>query len=371
MRIAIVSHYMPPHVGGIEFVASLLSRVYADAGHDVTWVASATPERPSESVEAGTRRVRITGANLLEERFAMPFPVIGPGGWTAIDRAVRDADVVHVQDCLYTMSIAAARAAAQHHRPYIVTQHVAMVSFGGGLIDPMLATAYRTVGRAVLHGARHVAFVSENVRDWFTQHVAPDLRASLIPNAVDTSLFHVASDAERAAAREAFGIPRDAAVVLFAGRLVPKKHVRSLVDVLGHTDAHLFVVGDGPERDALAALGQRVTHVPRIPHARMPEAFAAADAFALPSTGEGLPLSLIEALASGLPCVVSDDPAFAGLAACDAVVRPPLAQLSSALADALAMPASRRATSRAWAQARYGLARFRDAYLALLAEAAR
>jgi len=367
MRIAIVSHYMPPHTGGVEQVAALLARTYADAGHEVSWIACATPLPPGDSTEEGVRLVRVADANVLERRFAMPFPLIGLGGWRTVARAVAGADVAHVHDCLYATSIAATR----QRTPYIVTQHVAMVSFGGGLIDPLLATAYRTAGRDVLRRARHVAFVSENVRDWFTQHVAPDLRASLIPNAVDTSLFHVASDAERAAAREAFGIPRDAAVVLFAGRLVPKKHVRSLVDVLGHTDAHLFVVGDGPERDALAALGQRVTHVPRIPHARMPEAFAAADAFALPSTGEGLPLSLIEALASGLPCVVSDDPAFAGLAACDAVVRPPLAQLSSALADALAMPASRRATSRAWAQARYGLARFRDAYLALLAEAAR
>jgi glycosyltransferase involved in cell wall biosynthesis len=366
MRIALVTHYMPPHTGGVEQVAALLARSYADAGHDVTWIACATPLRPGGSIEDRVRHIRIADANLLERRFAMPYPLIGPAGWRAISQVVRDADVAHVHDCLYPTSIAATR----QRTPYIVTQHVAMVSFGGGVIDPFLRGAYETVGRAVLRRARHVAFVSESVRDWFTGHVASDLRASLIPNAVDTSLFRLSRGAERDAARAAFKIPRDAAVVLFAGRLVPKKNVRALVESLASSGSHLLVVGDGPEREALTALGDRVTHVARLPHERMPEAFAAADVFALPSVGEGLPLSLIEALASGLPCVVSDDTAFASLAGCDAVIRAPLTALRAAITQALAAPPTTRAIARAWAEKRYGLARFRDAYLSLIAEAA-
>src|SRR5207245_982774 len=85
-------------------------------------------------------------------------------------------------------------------------------------------------------------------------------------------------------------------------------------------DVQFLVVGDGPERGALAPLAGRVVHIARLSHDRMPEAYAAADLFALPSVGEGLPLTLLEALSSGLRCVVSRDPSFAALASCDGVV---------------------------------------------------
>lgn len=373
MRVALVSHYMPPHIGGVEQVAELLARVYADAGHDVTWVACATPRDPSDDRDGGIRRVRIPANNTLERCFAMPFPVPSPTGWRMIARVVEEADVVHLHDCLYLTSVAADRAAARHGVPMLVTQHVAMVSFGGGVVDPFLATAYRVIGARVLRRARHVAFVGESVREWFARHVTADLRASIVPNAVDTSGFLPAAPEQRVAARDALGVPRDAAVVLFAGRLVPKKRLRQLVAALP-PDAHLLAVGDGPERTALADLAGRVTRVPQLPHERMSEAYAAADVFALPSYGEGLPISLIEALSSGLICVVSDDPAFAPLAGCRAVIRSAIGSLSGALTEALrtstSLRAARGAAGRAFVEERYGVQTFGERYLALLTDCA-
>jgi glycosyltransferase involved in cell wall biosynthesis len=205
--------------------------------------------------------------------------------------------------------------------------------------------------------------------------VDEDLRATLVPNAVDTERFRPASPAQRAQARAALGIANVGPVVLFASRLVPKKNLPALVGAMSRGDAHLLVVGDGPERGTLAALGARVTHLARIEHERMPEVFAAADLFVLPSVGEGLPLSLIEAMASGLPCVVSDDPAFAPLAPCGGVVRVPLRALAGAIAAALGTSdTSRQAQSsavRSWAVERYSVASFSRRYLELIDEAAR
>src|SRR5437762_2422194 len=100
MRIALVTHYMPPHTGGIEQVAALLSRIYADAGHQVRWVASADPERPGQEAREGLELVRLRALNTLETRFGMPFPIPLPGEYAEIDRAVRAADVIHLHDCL-------------------------------------------------------------------------------------------------------------------------------------------------------------------------------------------------------------------------------------------------------------------------------
>jgi glycosyltransferase involved in cell wall biosynthesis len=320
--------------------------------------------------------VRLRAFNELESRFAMPFPIPLPGAYGEIDRAVRAADVVHLHDCLYPTSIAADAAARRYGRATLVTQHVGMVSFGGGLIDPLLFGAYRTVGRRVLRNARIVAFVSDNVREWFTRRVDASLRAETVANAVDLTSFHVASHDERDRARASLGIAADVRIVLFAGRLVPKKNLRTLVAALADTNVRLVVVGDGPERGALAPLGDRALHLARIPHERMPDVYATADAFALPSVGEGLPLSLIEALASGLPSVVSRDPSFDALASCEGIVRSDVdpAALRGAIVGLLGEDeptrARRAAAARSWAEARYGLESFGRRYLGLLEAAA-
>jgi len=376
MRIALVTHYMPPHTGGIEQVAALLSRIYVDAGHHVRWVACADPERPGHEAREGLELVRLRAFNTLETRFGMPFPVPLPGGYGDIDRAVRAADLVHLHDCLYPAVIAADAAARRHRKPTLVTQHVGMVSFGGGIIDPLLFGAYRTVGRRVLRNARVVAFVSENVRDWFTRRVDASLRAETVANAVDLASFRVATHEERDRARASIGITGDRPVVLFAGRLVPKKNLRTLVAALADTEVRLVVVGDGPDRDALAPLGDRAVQIARLPHERMPDVFAAADAFALPSVGEGLPLSLIEALASGLTCVVSRDESFDALAGCDGIVRSVVepailrATIEGVLNESEGTRARRTAAARSWAEARYGLESFGRRYLGLVAAAA-
>jgi glycosyltransferase involved in cell wall biosynthesis len=376
VRIALVTHYMPPHTGGVEQVGALLARTYADAGHDVEWVACADPERPGREVRDGIELVRLRAFNALESRFGMPFPVPVPSSYAHIDWAVRRAQAVHLHDCLYPTSVAADAAARRHLRPTLVTQHVAMVSFGRGLVDPFLFGAYRTIGRRVLRNARSVAFVSDTVRDWFARRVDSSLRAVTIANAVDLASFRVATEGDRDRARAALGVAGDRPLILFAGRLVPKKNLRALVAALEEGDMRLLVVGDGPERDALASLGDRVVHVMRLPHERMPDAFAAADLFALPSVGEGLPLSLIEALASGLPSVVSRDPSFESLDGCDGVLRSdvdPTAlrdTILTALREDIASRKRRSAAARSWAETRYGLAAFGRRYLDLIEAAA-
>jgi D-inositol-3-phosphate glycosyltransferase len=376
MRIALITHYMPPHTGGVEQVAAHLARIYADAGHQVKWVACANPQASGHQTQGGLELVRLRAFNALESRFAMPFPVPVPGAYAEIDRAVRAAELVHLHDCLYPTSIAADAAARRHRRPTLVTQHVGMVSFGGGLVDPFLFGAYRTVGRRILRNARTVAFVSDTVREWFTRRVDASLRAETVANAVDLGRFRLSTGAERRRARASLGIAADKPLVLFVGRLVPKKNLRALVAALVAAEVRLLVVGDGPERDALAPLGDRVTRLARLPHERMPEAYAAADLFALPSVGEGLPLSLIEALASGLPSVVSRDPSFDALAACEGLVRSDVdpgavrETILKLLEEDEASQERRAAAARSWAEARYGLAAFRDRYLQLVAAAA-
>ena len=375
VRICLVTHYMPPHVGGIEQVGDLLAHEYSGQGHEVTWIATAPPATSGVERDGDILRCRIGALNVLERLQGMPFPIPWPAGLRTLRREIQRAQVVHIHDSLYLPSVAAAIVARRRSCPTVVTQHVGFASFGP-LVDAPERLAYRTVARAVLRSAKHVVFVSSRVRQWFARNVDAALDGVIIPNAIDTRAFLPAEPMERVAARRSLGVPVEPTVVLFAGRLVAVKNVAVLVQALGRLAGpwHALIVGDGPLRPELARLGGRLTHLPRLPHARMPEAYRAADLFVLPSVSEGLPLSLLEALASGLPCIVSRGVSEEELSGCDAVVRvaPSVAEIAAAISTLLGDDATRdrlRSSARAWAVRTLDPGAFGARYLDILADA--
>jgi glycosyltransferase involved in cell wall biosynthesis len=134
------------------------------------------------------------------------------------------------------------------------------------------------------------------------------------PHFVDNDHFAGSADAvDRAAVRARWGIPVDAFVVLFAGKLVPKKRPLDLVRAIaaaGRPATHLLVTGDGELREAVraeaAALGVPIHFSGFLNQSEIPAAYAASDVLSLPSDErETWGLVVNEAMASGLPAVVS------------------------------------------------------------------
>ena len=110
--------------------------------------------------------------------------------------------------------------------------------------------------------------------------------------------------------RAAFGLGAEP-VVLHAGRLLPVKGVDVLVDAMAQVEgAQLLVIGDGSERSGLEAraarLGVRARFAGFLTVERLPEAYAAADVFALLSRRETWGVVVTEAAAAGLPLVLTD-----------------------------------------------------------------
>lgn len=137
-----------------------------------------------------------------------------------------------------------------------------------------------------------------------------------IPNGVDCEIYK--PDRRRAGARAQFGLPEEDKIILSLGRLTPQKRPELLIDLYSHIeersgDVTLAIAGTGEllesmEKRARSRGLERVIFLGYIPEADKPDLYACVDYYIMTSQYEGQPLSLLEAMASGLPCIVSDIP---------------------------------------------------------------
>lgn len=119
----------------------------------------------------------------------------------------------------------------------------------------------------------------------------------------------------RARLREdpALAIPEQAPLLASVGALIPRKGQALVIGALGQLpQAHLLLVGMGPDRDRLEVMAQeqgvadRVHFLGSLDHVLLPVVLSAADAMVLPSASEGLANAWVEALACGTPLVITD-----------------------------------------------------------------
>lgn len=155
--------------------------------------------------------------------------------------------------------------------------------------------------------------VGQRARAYLRHFGAPAGRVWASPHAVDNDFFGSAARHQRAASRARFGLGAEDFVVAFAGKLEPKKRPLDVVRALARLEpgAVLLVAGGGVLETGLrqeaARLGVRLAWAGFLNQGEMPGAYAAADCLALPSGwGDSWGLVVNEALATGLPCVVSD-----------------------------------------------------------------
>ena len=202
-------------------------------------------------------------------------------------------------------------------------------------------------------------------------------RLRVVENGVDLARF--AAGPTPAEARAALELPPDAPVVGAIGRLDPQKGLPHLVEAFAQlqpSDAWLVLAGSGPDEAALRSLVAARGLTARVRflgfRADVPRVLAACDVFCMPSLWEGFGLSLVEALAAGVPAVVSRVDSLPEVAGDAAVWVPPAdpRALADALRALLADPERRAAlvaAGRERAQ-RFGLDAMLTGYEAVYAE---
>jgi D-inositol-3-phosphate glycosyltransferase len=342
--VLLVSHYYPPHLGGVENVVRNQAERLAARGRPVAVLTSSCGGAVGSGHAAGVRVTRVRAWNGAERAWGVPFPVFGPALLLAAWREVRRAALAHLHEVQYPSSWAAALACRLTGTPYLVTQHVDLVEHPSAVVRLGQRLVHRVLGGPVLRRARAVFVVNDRVRDFVIEAgVAPD-DVQVLANGVDTDQFHPGAGAGRALRRAGRRWSPQDVVVLFVGRPVPKKGF----DVLQQaTDAAYRVAVAGPP--ATGPTHPDVELLGPLPPGRLAELYQDADVFVLPSRSEGFPLTVQEAMASGLPVVTTDDPAYAGYGLDRELVRlvdPTPGSVRAALRELAGSPALRRAMGR-------------------------
>ena len=180
---------------------------------------------------------------------------------------------------------------------------------------------YRNKGRLWLDRLTNrftdqIIAVSQSTRNFLLDwEKIPPHKVALIYNAVDLERFFPGSEEQRLEYRRQFGLPETAKVVLGAGRLQAQKNFPGFLEAAVSLsrllpEVRFVIAGDGPDRTSLENLAQGLGLADRVKFlgfvTKMRELYLASDVLFFPSFFEGTPMTVLEAMASGLPIVASE-----------------------------------------------------------------
>jgi glycosyltransferase involved in cell wall biosynthesis len=305
LRVLIVSGIWPPDVGGPASHCPEFGRFLLARGHEVRAVTSAGPEGAESS-----------GFPLTACRRDRPRLVRMAAGALTVAAAARWPDVVYSSGLYYKSML----AATLNRVPLVVkltTDPAYERSRSLGIFSGEIAAFQRPhtgaairylklVRRTMLSRAVQVVIPSRYLAEIALGWGLPAERVTVVPNPAPP----VGRIASREELRRRLGV--NGATFVFAGRLVPAKHLPLAVAALRHVPgARLVIIGDGPERQRLkevimqAGLDGRVVLKGALPRSEAIEWLRAADAAVLSSAWENFPHAAVEALAVGTPVVAT------------------------------------------------------------------
>ena len=303
MKITQVAPYFYPHIGGVESYVMDLSIELKKRGHEVTVVTARLPGLKEREKVNGLSVIRVKP---LFMGFTTPIMPHLKKTMTELD-----ADIVHGNLPPPITAYYAGKVCKHKGIPFILTYHCD-VELPSALGSIAVKLYRKTWGKKTLDYADKLIVTSKSYsatsRDvWQHEH-------TIVPNAVDTSTFNPKNDGTKI--RKEYGLA-DKGMVLYVGRLVYHKGLEHLVRASMEVDnAKFVIVGEGDLRPKLERmieqnnLHDKVVLAGKVPEAQLPQYYAAADVSVLPSVArlEAFGIVTLEALASGIPAVVSNIP---------------------------------------------------------------
>jgi glycosyltransferase involved in cell wall biosynthesis len=311
LKLALISRRYPPLIGGAERVLGYLAEALAQEGADVSVFTSAVGEAAALPTREEFHEPRSKGGGRLVVHRLPTSPLRFVGTWLYMrNLAIRlrsiPVDLAYVSMLKHDAYVAlAAAAAAGRGFPVVLRPE------GAGDTGDVAWHAKGNFGARIARRCKDAdAYVA----------ISKPVRAELIAAGFDGAKIHDLPNGVPVPPRPWQRRPnwREAPRATFVGRLAPEKGLSTLLrawPIVRKTfpTARLVLVGDGPERPALARLAGELglgADAFAMPGATddVESELRASDLFVLPSAEEGMSIALLEAMAVGVPVVASAIP---------------------------------------------------------------
>ncbi len=291
----IISHFPPKWIGGAETYTYNFGKYLIKQGHEVCIITTYFP---------GIEELKKEGFRIYPIKYTN-FPLIRAVVYTflCIFNSIRiKPDIIHGHMLLLN-SFSAIIAGKLLKKKSIVQSH-------GSDIYKIPWILKMTLVRFVIKNSGIVIAITNDIKRKMRE-VYDRKDIYFLPNAVDTKKFNL----NKKLCRENLMINKNDFILIFVGRLEKIKGVNYLLEALKYLKRYknikLLLIGEGSEMQYLKELSREldisesVVFLGNIPNNDIPKYLCSADIFILPSLSEGCPITILEALATGLPVICS------------------------------------------------------------------
>ncbi|MDD6628221.1 MAG: glycosyltransferase family 4 protein [Lachnospiraceae bacterium] len=313
MNILIISHEYPPIGGGGANACYYLTKEYAKCGHRVTLVTSMYHNLPSEEVMNNVRIIRVKALRKKEEKstFLEMFTYLC-SAWCKIRKMIK---IEHYDVCQIFFGIPSGPIGLYLKKKYKIPY---VVRFGGGdipgaqkrfsfiykLLSPIIRSIWMNADALVANSE----VLMQKALDFENRYPI-----DVITNGVDSDFY--AKDRDELKAHIVGQSNR--VNILFVSRLIQGKGLQYVIPYMREINekclksVYLTIVGDGPYREELERITEEtktsewVSFEGKKNKEELYFYYDQADLFILPSESEGMPNVVLEAMAMGLPIIMT------------------------------------------------------------------
>jgi 1,2-diacylglycerol 3-alpha-glucosyltransferase len=309
MRIGMMADTYKPHISGITNYISLNKQELEKAGHEV-FIFTFGDE---DYIDEESNVIRSRGVPIIDTGYYLNF-----GYKREARKLLKTMDIVHLHHPFLSGSIGL-RICRPRRIPLVFTNHTRYDLYAQAYLPLLPYVISETMLQAYMpafcRACNLIIAPSPGMRN-VLEHLGVDVDIQVVPNGVDLKPL---LDNQQVIERQKFGIDNEHIILIYVGRLGPEKNLPFLLRSFAGTShaydkVRLLIVGDGPERDNLQdrvkAMGiqKKVVFTGMVPYKELPGYLHMADAFITASVTEVHPLSIIEAMAAGLPVLGIDSP---------------------------------------------------------------
>ncbi|MCW3061324.1 MAG: 1,2-diacylglycerol 3-glucosyltransferase [Capsulimonas sp.] len=308
MRVGVFSESYQPLINGVTTSVNTLVAELERAGHSVYIFTSRFPNYTDE--REGVYRFPSINS-MVEPDYVLPIP-ISPSIQSSIARL--KLDIVHSQSP-FLLGVLAGRVARRYGIPHVSTNHtlyseythyvpVAPKAWTGAVLSRWMQWFYNSCDQVIAP--------SEMTKRVLLTEYHVERPITVVPTGIPEPPYVLASEEET---RRSLGVPPEARVLLYVGRLAPEKNLPMLLDAFARIaerepSAVLVLAGSGKSAESLRAhthtlgLSDRVIFTGFLSRTKLDPLYLLAEVFVFPSKTETQGLAIGEALAAGTPCVI-------------------------------------------------------------------